>query len=373
MQGTEPGGPRRLERLWAVPVVLGALAGAVASWHSPPALVLIAVALVPWAVAGTRRTLPEWLAAVLAVGPPVVVTVLVDLNAVEFLVTSALSQFVGRRAGRGRVALAAVVGAAAPFVPAAVGWPFNEGAVYFAIGNLLAIVVGLLLAHTRTLAAELREVDARLTAARAQEDRTRLARDVHDLVAHSLTVVVLQIGGARRILRTDVDAAETALSQAELVCRESLDGVRDVVGLLRTDGDEPTRSWSLDHLVATYRDAGVEVSLVVDTDVEALPVLARGTLFRVVQEALANAARYRLPGTPVRVRIADDDGVLVGTVENERPLDGPVPSTGGYGLPGLREQVERAGGTVVSGPDGDRWLVACRLPVVADHSGAAIR
>jgi signal transduction histidine kinase len=373
-----PGSPRRLEPLWAVPVVLGAVAASVSAWDTPLAVGLVLVALVPWALEYVGRPLPEWLFAVLAVVPVVAVVVLVDLNAAVFLVTSALCQLVARRADRWRIAVAAVLGVVVPSTPVLAGWPFNEGAVYFAIGDLLAIVVGVLLAHTRALAAELRAADARLATARAQEERTRLARDVHDLVAHSLTVVVLQIGGARRILRSDVLAAEEALSQAELVCRESLDGVRDVVGLLRTDGDEPVRSWSLEHLRDTYRTAGVEVRLDVSADLEAVPLLARGTVFRVVQEALANAARYRSPGSAVDVRVTRESGVLQGVVTNVLPTpDGgasaPRRSAGGYGLPGLREQVERAGGRIDSGPDGDRWLVAFRLPTDVTRSVAAAR
>ena len=365
MSERRPERPRQLERLWAVPVVLGAAAAAVTSWGSPVAVALIVVALLPWVAEQVRRPLPEWVFAALAIAPVVGITVLVDLNASMFLVTSALSQLVGRRSSRERIAAAAVIGVVVPFVPVLAGWSFNVGAVYFAIGNLLAIVVGVLLARTRSLATELRTADARLAVAQAQEERTALARDVHDLVAHSLTVVVLQIGGARRILRSDRDAAEAALSQAELVCRESLDGVREVVGLLRTEGDDPLRSWSLDHLVDTYRSAGVAIDLDLRADLDALPIITRGTLFRVVQEALANAARYRTPSSTIDVVIRQDLGMVVGRVTNVRPRGPRVPSTGGYGLPGLREQVERVGGGIESGPAGDRWVVECRLPTDA--------
>ncbi len=92
-------------------------------------------------------------------------------------------------------------------------------------------------ASTR-LADELRAADAELADAAAREERHRIARDVHDLVAHSLTVVVLHVGGARRVLRSDPDAAEAALVEAERVSRESLDAIRGAVGMLRDD-DEP--------------------------------------------------------------------------------------------------------------------------------------
>ena len=350
-----------LDRAWAIPVLLAAVTAGATARTAPAAVVgLIAVALVPWVLGMLGRPLPGWLFGALGVLPVAGVVVLEDLDASVFLGTTTLCHLASR-AGRPLhlVALTAI-GCLLPFVAVSAGHPFDPGAIYFAIGDLFAIVVGLLLARTRRLGTDLRAADARLAALAAQEERTRLARDVHDLVAHSLTVVVLQVGGARRVLRADPGVAEAALEQAERVCRESLDGMREVVGLLRTDGEAPAASLDLVPLVETYRSAAVDVDLQVDGDPEGLPLLVRGTLHRVVQEALANAARYRTAGSTVRVRVRIDADRVTAGITN--PGVGRRSGPGGYGLAGLREQVSAVGGTLSSGPDADGWAVECRLP-----------
>lgn len=134
---------------------------------------------------------------------------------------------------------------ALPFLSDATGHG-DGGALYFAFGDLFGVLAGVLLRRQTRLVAQLRQADARLVEAAAREERQRLARDVHDLVAHSLTIVVLHVGGARRVLRADPDAAEGALGDAERVCRESLDAIRGVVGLLRRDDPAGRPAGSLD-------------------------------------------------------------------------------------------------------------------------------
>lgn len=347
--------------VWLIPVVLATVAVFVTAGQLWVVVPLLAVALVPWVLLAVGRTLPAWLFAAVAVVPVVVVLASDGLNASVFLGTTALCLLASRADRSWQVGVLGAVGVVLPFASVAGGRELDLGSIYFAIGDLFGVAVGVLLGHTRRLDAQLRAADARLAAAAAQEERTRLARDVHDLVAHSLTVVVLQIGGARRVLRADPSRAETALEQAERVCRESLDGVREVVGLLR-DGDEASGAAAdLLRLVETYRAAGVDVELEVDARTADLALLVRGTLYRVVQESLANAARYRAPGSAVAVRTAvDPEGVTV-SVTNAGAA-GPGSAAGGYGLAGLREQVGALGGTLRSGPDGDRWVVECRLP-----------
>jgi signal transduction histidine kinase len=173
--------------------------------------------------------------------------------------------------------------------------------------------------------------------------------------------VVLHVGGARRVLRADPAAAEAALADAERVCRESLDGIRGVVGLLRDADPRPGVSLDLAEVVRTYCAAGVDVTLSVEGEPEALPLAARVVLYRVVQEALANAARYApAPGAvTVAVRATGDEA----EVRVENPRGEHRPSAGGFGLTGLREQVAAIGGELRGGPEGDAWVVACRLPV----------
>lgn len=289
-----------------------------------------------------------------------------------FLATTASCRVAGRTDRRGVVAATAVAVAVLPFASFLTGRG-DRGAVYFAFGSLFGMLSGVLLRRSQRLAGELQVADARLAEAASRAERQRIARDVHDLVAHSLTVVVLHVGGARRVLRADPAAAEGALADAERVCRESLDGVRGVVGLLRDDGADP-RALSLDlgELAGAYRAAGLPVALRVDGDPAALPLVARVTLHHVVREALANAARHAGPGSAASVDVAVDAGGATARIANDRraaagasPAAPGGASSGGFGLVGLSERVASLGGQLHSGPRGDAWVVECRLPVAA--------
>ena len=323
----------------------------------------LAVALVPWALVSLRREPPEWLFLALAVLPVVPIVASSTVGVVLFMTTAAASRFASRTDDLRAVVAVTVLVAAIPFV-AALPTPHEpNGAGYFAFGDAFGVLVGVLLRRSNRLAERLREADARLAEARQRDDRQRIARDVHDLVAHSLTVVVLHVGGARRVLRADPSAAEAALADAERVCRESLDGIRGVVGLLRDDEARSGVSLDLDDLAATYRAAGVDVRLSVEGEADGLPLATRVALYRVLQESLANAARYAPAGRPVAARVAVTAQEATVRVENDRPDGDVVPGAGGFGLAGLREQVAAADGVLTGGPEGGRWVVACRLPV----------
>ena len=326
------------------------------------AVAAVLVALVPWALVVAGREPPPWLFLALGVLP--VIPIVVDSRAgvVLFMTTAVASRFAAATDDR-RVVAAVTAGIAAiPFL-GVVRVPHElYGAGYFAFGDLFGALIGVLLRRSMRLAQRLREADARLAEARQREDRQRVARDVHDLVAHSLTVLVLHVGGARRLLRTDPAAAEAALADAERVCRESLDGIRGVVGLLRDDEAAGAVSLDLDALAGTYRSAGVDVRLGVTGDPAALPLATRVTLYRVLQESLANAARYAPPGSAVHAAVAVGPTAVTCRVENLRSPTPPI-AGGGFGLQGLREQVAATDGELAGGPAGDRWVVTCRLPL----------
>ena len=360
------------ELVWLVPVVLAVVATCATTERLPVVAPLLAVAVVPWVLLALGRPPRSWLLVVAGLTPVVAILVVDELNASVFLGTTVLSFLASRADRTGQLVVLVAAGAALPFA-SLTGSRSNEGIFYFAIGDLFGIVVGMLLGHSRRLDAQLRTADARLVALSAQEERTRLARDVHDLVAHSLTVVVLQVGGARRVLRADPSRAERALEEAERMCRESLDGIREVVGLLRAGDEASGAAVDLLRLVETYRAAGVDGDLETDDRTDALPLLVRGTLYRVVQEALANAARYRSPDSRVSVRTAvEDDGVTVSVSNAGSP--GQRSRPGGFGLAGLREQVTAIGGTLQSGPVAGRWVVECRLPQdVTARAGLVVR
>jgi signal transduction histidine kinase len=324
----------------------------------------VALALVPWALIVARRPLPLPAFAAMAVIPIIPVVAWTSIGSALFLTIAAASRLASRSDSRWLVATVTTVIMAIPFLPVLVGFEWDIGAIYFAFGGAFGVLVGVLLRHADRLASKLRDADAELADAAARQERHRIARDVHDLVAHSLTVVVLHIGGARRILTTDPPAAAAALADAERVCRESLDGIRGVVGLLR-DGDEPhALSLDFEQLANTYRSAGLPITLHVSGAPDALPLAERVTLYRVVQEALANAARHTQGLSAIHIELLIDQETVVARITNDYPASNParLASSGGYGLAGLREQVASLGGELTSGREADAWILECRLP-----------
>jgi signal transduction histidine kinase len=199
-------------------------------------------------------------------------------------------------------------------------------------------------------------------------ERRRIAAELHDLVGHSLTVVLLSVTGARRLVRDDPDAATEALLEAEATGRASLAEIRSSVRLLRDD-QEPGGSVKpmpgardLHQLVERIATAGPSVELHVTGDVDDVEPVTGLVVYRVVQESLNNTARHA-PGASARVAVAVaaqdvdvdvfDDGV--GTHG-----DGSI----GVGLLGMRERVEAVGGTLFAGPVPGGWRVRAHLPRV---------
>jgi signal transduction histidine kinase len=226
-------------------------------------------------------------------------------------------------------------------------------------------------------AVELRARTARLEAERAAvaqtaiaEERTRIARELHDVVAHSISVMTIQAGAARLLLDGEPDKAEEALERVEETGRETLGEMRRLLGVLRRDmtetgGLEPRPS--LDHvdaLLAQYRAAGLEIALEVAGTRRALPPGVDLAAYRVVQEALTNTLKHAGPG-PVAVRIA----YAPTAVELEICNDGRnAPSAngrgGGHGLVGMRERTTIYGGSLEAGPRaGGGFQVAARFPL----------
>ncbi|SFP70483.1 Signal transduction histidine kinase [Geodermatophilus dictyosporus] len=358
------------DRVYALVAVVSAGAAALEGPPVLPVLVCLVLALVPWLLVAAGADLPLALFAVLAVAPVVPVVAWSGVGSALFLTIATAARVATRTDRRGLLAATTAAAVAVPFAPFAGLLPPGAGEVergagslYFAFGTVLGVLVGVLLHRAAVLTDHLRVAQERLAEAAARQERQRIARDVHDLVAHSLTVVVLHVGGARRVLRRDPRAAEGALEEAERVCRESLDGIRGVVGLLRSGQDEyPVVSLDLAELADGYRAAGLPVTLHTAGSPGSLPLVARVTLHRVVQEALANAARHA-DGAPVEVRVTVDDGGVEARVRNDLPGGGHGGGGhGGFGLVGLRERVASLGGELTWGPEDGAWVLRCALP-----------
>ncbi len=219
-----------------------------------------------------------------------------------------------------------------------------------------------------------REENARLAVA---EERARIARELHDVVAHSLSVMVVQAGAARRALETgEPDAAVAAgralgaLTAIEATGRDTLGEMRRVVGGLRPSGEgayEPAPTLGeLDRLLVTVREAGLPVELVVEGRAQAVPLSVDLSAYRVVQEALTNTLKHANAAS-ARVRLQYGRDALEVEVTDDgrgaaaRLLEAPHR---GYGLAGMRERVAMVGGELVAqpGPSGG-FIVRAHLPL----------
>ena len=200
------------------------------------------------------------------------------------------------------------------------------------------------------------------------EERARIARELHDLVAHSMGVIVIQAQGAQRVLDSDTDRSRAALRTIESAGRDGLSEMRRLLGLLTDPAQAATVApqpslHTLPELVERVRSSGLRVDLAIEGDVRDLAPGVELTAYRVVQEALTNVLKHA-PGAEVDVRLCYERDRLHVTVHDggsSAPL--PVPERGGHGLVAMRERVTLYGGTLVTGPDGDGYTVSAHLPL----------
>lgn len=276
--------------------------------------------------------------------------------------------------------------------------PFTASVIHLALVNLAyfggAILVGrsswraaLQRHRVAAQAATIRDQAAELARRAVVDERLRIARELHDVVAHHVSVIGIQAGAARRVLASDPDAATSALRGVEESSRSAVGEMRSLLGVLRSEtgttrgaaGDrtpEPGLA-DLPDLVAVHRRGGLDVELVeLDesrADLARVPAALALSVYRIVQEALANVERHSTAGralvtlrTPAQ---PSPDGRLerwleVEVVDDGRPRVGTA--GGGYGLQGIRERVRLHGGDAEIGPRRatSGWRVRARFPLV---------
>lgn len=215
-----------------------------------------------------------------------------------------------------------------------------------------------------------RRVDVleRSRAAALAEERKRIARELHDIVAHSVSMMVVQSGAAEQLLADDPDAARDALATIRRTGRDALHELRLLLGLLREDGDDETVPQpalaDLEQLIASMRGAGLQIAFDPTNVEDGIPPGVGLTAYRVVQESLVNALKHA-PGARVAVRlrlaaqaleivVADDGGAGASA--------GPPPA-GGHGLIGMQERVLLYGGRFDAGPADGGFRVEASIPV----------
>ncbi len=211
-------------------------------------------------------------------------------------------------------------------------------------------------------------------------ERRRIARDVHDFVGHGLAAVMLQVTSARHVLHRDPAAAEEALRSAEEVGRRSMRELRRTVALLRSDRDSegavappfPSAS-EIPALVEDARTGGLAVELRMRGDHSGIAPGVGVALYRIAQEALANAARHApLARTVLALEAGDGRASLI--AETTGPtVASPAgePERACYGLIGMRERATALGGELNAGPTSEGWLVSCTLPLGAEEDSPA--
>ena len=260
-------------------------------------------------------------------------------------------------------------------VGALTGWaPLTDDQFYIDLVSVVATVMvgyGVALGHARTTMAEqraaevTRQQEVRTQAAVAQE-QARIAREVHDIVAHDVSVMVAQARAARHVFGAQPEVAAEALSSIEAVGRDALDGLRRLVNLLRTDVDLPGRSPqpSLDRLpwlVEQVRRAGLAVTLTTRGLQRPLPATVELNAFRIVQEALTNVLKHAGP-TQATVVVDYGEHQLCVEVRDQGRGSARSPSPG-YGLISMQQRAGMLGGNLVAGPTEQGFLVSARLPV----------
>ncbi|MBZ4487597.1 histidine kinase [Microbacterium sp. cx-55] len=283
------------------------------------------------------------------------------------------SSFVGAAA----IALYLVV-----VIPAFAGSTIAVGNLPIVLLVMLAAGFALLLSWTagalvRTAARAAQNRIARDRAqgeAAAEQERVRIARDMHDVVAHSLAVVIAQADGARYAAAADPSVATAALSTISTTARAALADVRMLLTQLRhSQGDGPQPGITdLDDLFAQVRAAGVDLRIeVAPLPPDDVPASVQLAVFRILQEALTNALRHGGAG-PVRVHLAWHGDRCDLAVRNPLPprsaaragLDIDAVERGpGHGIIGMRERAQLVGGSLRVGPDDDQFVVTATLPI----------
>jgi signal transduction histidine kinase len=376
-------GQDRLDALMALGLLLGSAAElAVQLDHSPrPVLTMVSLLAVCAGLAVRRR----W-PVTLATGAVLCVLVFERFGEVSDWMLPSLGVLVymytvgahvsGRRGQVAAAGLTALVFVAIALDPAGSKASLADYAVSTMGFAVIPIAVGRALANRRALTHELHDKAARLEREReerareaATAERMRIARELHDVVAHSVSVMVIQTQAARRVAPLDRDSARAALGVVEASGREALTEMRRMVGVLRR-GDEAVAAAGapgLDQVSALAdraRAAGLPVELHIEGDAHPLTPGLDLAAYRVVQEALTNVVKH---AGPARARVTvryDADELWLEVVDTGCGIEGSPGDGGGHGLVGMHERLGLYGGELsVGSPDEGGFVVRARIPL----------
>jgi signal transduction histidine kinase len=341
----------------------------------PPVAALLLVAIACLALAGRRR----WPVTVLAVSTAAVAafSLLGYVNGAALVAPilalyAAATQVSVRRAVAATVVTVVVLmvatGARNPFGQISGGGfdlvPFLGAAALFA-----GIAVANRRAYAESIRARAEQAAEQAARQRIDEERLRIARELHDVVAHTMATINVQAGVAVHVLPTRPEAAADALQAIKAASKEGLRELRAILNVLRqADDADPTQptpgTAQLETLVAGARRAGLETSLSVTGTPAPLPAAVDLAAYRIVQESLTNAIRHAGPAQASVWLSYGDDELRIDVADTGRGKPAGVSEGAGHGLVGMRERAAAVGGSVETGPSpGGGFRVAARLPL----------
>lgn len=233
---------------------------------------------------------------------------------------------------------------------------------------VLPVLLGLYLRAQRELTRSLRSRAAEVETRTRADERTALARELHDLVAHHMASIVLRVKVARRVatdadpqMRAVLDDVHDTAAGALADIRRLLTALRDTepdgVVLVEPDGVRDEMLAAVDRV----RAAGFTVHTNIDADAEGLDAIGRLTLLRLIQESLTNVMKHADSALPVELSVTQSDSGVDARVHSGGRVHG---GTASYGIIGMRERVRLAGGTLEAGADGSGWQVSAHLPAI---------
>jgi signal transduction histidine kinase len=338
----------------ALAVALLVVGPAALFWRARAPVVVMVATLAPalayWALDYPRG--PVWLAAIIAFGSAV---------------------FMGRRLPAW--ILLAVAWSGLVFLPHLVG---DDSAP--TVGKAIGIAVWLFLLgefaeiarSKRERHLELQRAEREKARAQAGQERLLIARELHDVLAHNVSLINVQAGVALHLLDEQPERARPALEAIKEASSETLREMRSVLDILRRPGEQPPRSpiagiAGVDELVARTKAAGISVDARVTGSPRGLPASVDLAVYRIVQEALTNVARHAHPGAAlVRLAYSDDSVEIVVEDDGLRAVESN--GYGGNGIAGMRERVAALGGEFSAGPRPDvGFRVRARLPLAAER------
>jgi signal transduction histidine kinase len=283
-----------------------------------------------------------------------------DLAPIILIVTAVMISAAASFATSMVVTIAALITLAVPTAAGTLGWgiPYMFGVVWGACsGRMMLMQLRLLW----------RERDAREAHAgrAASDERRRIAREIHDVVAHSLSITLLNLTVARHALKQnrDIDDAIEALEDAERIGRQAMSDIRLTVGLLGSGSSDPAPEPGIDDipaLVEDFRRAGMRIRYEIDGSPQFVSAATGLGLYRIAQESLANVAKHA-PGAEATMRVGITDEWATVCVTNT--ASHPVSVSGsGSGVQGMRQRAELIGGSFRAGPAPSGWRVQATIP-----------